>query len=410
MQRSICWLVIACAALLASTTFAQDYEALYQARFAAMLANKGMLNGYEPMERVPGAGEYTPLPEASGAGLSIDEDALKEATRYAGQNNSSAFIVWRDGLVQTRAFFGDTTAATPLVSKSLSKPLSAVAIGRAIQLGAIQSLDQPVSDFITEWRGTPKADMQIRHMLDMRSGFLAQGFSPDPDHPWNRAYLSYEHDEYLVDEYPLTDPPGTKYAYSNATAELVAIVIERATGQRYADFIGHEVLARIGAPGGEIWVDRVGGLAHSGCCMFLPAESWLRLAILLLDDGRVDGVRLLPQGYVASMRSGTEQNPHYGLGLWIGGEYTMRRGFTGPDGPGPKVLHSEPYLDEDLYLFDGNSNQVVYILPNYRMVVLRLGATPPKSPEWDNSYLPNMLVRGLLANETASSRSETGER
>jgi len=88
----------------------------------------------------------------------------------------------------------------------------------------------------------------------------------------------------------------------------------------------------------------------------------------------------------------------------------MRRGFTGPDGPGPKVLHREPYLDEDLYLFDGNSNQVVYILPNYRMVVLRLGATPPKSPEWDNSYLPNLLVRGLLANEAASSRSETGEK
>jgi hypothetical protein len=48
-------------------------------------------------------------------------------------------------------------------------------------------------------------------------------------------------------------------------------------------------------------------------------------------------------------------------------------------------------------MFDGNSNQVLYIVPSARLVVLRLGAQPPRSPnaEWDNAVLPNVLLRGI---------------
>ncbi len=372
-----------------------DYEAIYQERFKALMANGGMMSPYEPLEEISGANNYLPLPAASNSEVVFSEEALAKATEYAEQNNSAAFIVWHKGEVQTASYFAGTTAETPLVSKSLSKPLSAIAVGRAIALGAIDSLDQSVSDFITEWKGTPKEGVLVRHLLDMRSGFLPQGFSRDPDSPWNRAYISPIHGKYIVEEYPLTDEPGTRYGYSNATADMVAVLIERSTGQRYGDFVSKEILAPVGAPGGSIWVDREGGLAHSGCCMYMPAETWLRLGVLMLNDGVSEGERLLPEGYVKEMSTGTDKNVHYGLGIWVGQPYAERRGYSGKGGPGPQVLHSEPYLDPDLYLFDGNSNQVVYILPGHDTVILRMGPTPPKSPEWDNSYLPNLLIRDL---------------
>jgi hypothetical protein len=61
------------------------------------------------------------------------------------------------------------------------------------------------------------------------------------------------------------------------------------------------------------------------------------------------------------------------------------------------VLHSEPYLADDLFLFDGNSNQVVFIVPSRRLVILRVGDNPPRvaGTEWDNSALPNLVLRGL---------------
>ena len=367
-------------------------DAAYRARFDAFMANPAQFD-YSPMEAVPGARRVKPLAQRSTPAIAAA--ALAEAERHAEANRSSALLVWRDGELEAARYFGTTTRDTPLVAKSLAKPLTAIAVGRAIMLGKIKGLDQPIADFLPELVDTPKAAIRVRHLLDMRSGLLDQGYSPDPEHPWNRAYLDLDHGSYIVSSYPLTDAPGSRYAYANAPSELIALVIERATGRRYAEFLSREVLMPLGAAGGEVWVNRPNGLAHSGCCIKLPAETWMKLGILLLDDGMSNGKRLLPRGYVREMRTGTPQNPSYGLGIWLGEPYRERRGFGAPGAPGPQVLHSEPYLDPDLFLFDGNSNQTVHISPKYRLIVLRMGETPPKSPEWDNSYLPNLLIRGL---------------
>jgi CubicO group peptidase (beta-lactamase class C family) len=368
-------------------------EALYLQRFKA--AANAPAETYDTVEAVPGAKGRALLPIAAADQRTIADEALKAAAAYVEANNSKAFMVWRDGVLEHEAYFGGASRPSLLASKSLAKPLTAIAIGRAIALGQIVSLDQSVADFITEWQGTPKAAMRVRHTLDMRSGLLAQGFSIDPDNIWNRSYLHPRHDDILIHQYPLANPPGERYDYANATSELVALIIERATGRRYAEFVSEEVLKPLDAPGGQVWVDRPGGLAHSGCCILLPAESWLRMAMLLIDDGVRDGVHLLPEGYVAAMRTPTAQNPHYGLGVYVAGDYQERRGWAAPDSPWPKVLHGEPFAADDLYLFDGNSNQVVYIVPSKRLIVLRLGDTPPKTPEWDNSVLPNLILRGL---------------
>ncbi|MFZ9872762.1 MAG: serine hydrolase domain-containing protein [Steroidobacteraceae bacterium] len=379
-----------------------DDEAVYQARFAQLFASfrAGLgLETYDPLEAVPGAREYRRLPKASRA--SIDQSALQQARDYAAANRSSAFLVWRDGVIEEASYFGDTKEESLLTSRSLAKPMTAIAVGRAIALGHIRSLDQPVADFVTEWRGDERRRLiRVRHLLDMRSGFLPQSASSDPAHILNRAYLHPRHDEIIIREYPVVDVPGSRYEYNNASSEMVAVLIERATGRRYAEFLSREVLQPIGAPGGNIWINRPGGVAHAGCCLMLPAEAWLRLGILLAADGVWQGERLLPEGYVTEMRRGTRENPYYGLGVYVAGEYTPRRGFANPEreADARKVLHSEPYLAADLFLFDGNANQVVYIIPSERLVILRMGDNPPRGEgrEWDNTALPNTLLRGIL--------------
>ncbi len=369
-----------------------ESEAVYRQRFETYLRDPGNFP-YAPLESLNGAKAYRPLPTAQHQ--TVSAAALESARNYAAGNRSTALIVWHSGKIETVWYGAGVTAQTPLVSKSLSKPLTAIVVGRAIQLGFIRSLDQPIADFLPELAGTQKGRIRVRHLLDMRSGMLDQGFSADPQHPLNRCYLETDHGTCITQTYPMVAEPGTRYSYANAPSDLVALVLERATHQRFGDFISREVLSPIGALGGEIWVDRPGGLAHSGCCTYLPAETFLRMAILLLDDGTWQGRRLLPRGYVSEMRKGTEQNPNFGLSVWLGQPYRQRRGFGAPGTAGPQVLHSEPYLDPDMFLFDGNNNQTVHISPRHRLIVLRMGATPPASPEWDNAYLPNLLIRGL---------------
>ncbi len=376
-----------------SVQWPADVEALYMARFNNTATNGvGGLGEYDPLEPVPGA-PTTSLPKAGTSAISAK--ALADAESYAAANNSSAFMVIHNGQVVAERYFGDFDAGSLIVSKSLAKPITALAAGRALMLGHIKSLDQPVSEIIPEWQGKPQGEIRIRHLLDMRSGLLAQGVSLEPMNMWSRSYLHPYHDQIILNEYPLTDAPGSVYEYSNATSELIALIIERTSGRRYAEFIGTEILQKIGAPGGQVWVNREGGLAHSGCCALLPAQSFARMAMLVAQDGTWQGQRLLPQGYVAKMKTGTAENPHYGLGLWLGGNYIERRGFANNARPGPKVLHSEPYLSNDVVMFDGNSNQIVYIVPSQNLVVLRTGNSPPRQPEWDNARLINTILAGL---------------
>jgi CubicO group peptidase (beta-lactamase class C family) len=350
---------------------------------------------YDPMESVAGAKPFTPLPVASSP--SIPQAALDKAVAYAEANKSKAFLIWKDGKVQAARYGDGADAETLINANSMAKPVGAIAVGRAIRMGAIKSLDQPASDFIGEWRGTPKAAITVRQLLNMTSGLAQQGPVGDPASIMSRAYLHPRHDAIIIKDYPLTAPPGTIYQYANASAELIAVVIERATHRRYGEFVSSEILKPIGAAGGEIWVDHPGGLAHSGCCIMLPGESFLRLGLLLLNDGVWQGRRLLPEGYVQAMKTPTPQNPRYGLGVWIPGEYIQRRGFGRPDQMLGAVLHSEPYVASDLFLFDGNHNQVLYMIPSQKLAILRMGGAPPKSPEWDNSYLPNLILRATAA-------------
>ena len=60
------------------------------------------------------------------------------------------------------------------------------------------------------------------------------------------------------------------------------------------------------------------------------------------------------------------------------------------------TLHSEPYLAADLYLYDGNANQVVYIVPSEQLVILRVGNAPSKDKLWDNAFVPNTIMRGII--------------
>jgi CubicO group peptidase (beta-lactamase class C family) len=376
-----------------------EWTALYRERLETWLKSQGPIPTYSPMEDVAGVRDE-PVPMASAGDLSIDPSALAKASAYAQASQARAFIVWHKGKIQRADYFMGGDRATPIVSKSLSKPLAAIAIGRAIALGTIRSLDQSAADYIPEWRGSLKAGITLRHLLQMRSGLLEQSFTPDPEHPTTRAYLDPDHGWHMIHNYPLTDAPGSRYGYSNAAADLIALIIERATGVRYAEFVGREILKPIGATGGRIWIDRPGGLAHSGCCMTMPAETWLRLAVLLAEGGKAGGKQLLDPSFVAQMPQATVQNSHYGLGVWVAGPYVERRGFGGPGLPGPKVLHSRPYPDKDLFLFDGNSNQVIYISSATQTVILRVGDTPPEGFDWDNSLLPALLLPAIRDEKT----------
>jgi CubicO group peptidase (beta-lactamase class C family) len=380
-------------------TYPPEAEALYLSRLESLFSGRPGNNGgfsYDPLEVIRGVDSFQPL-ETGSDDVTIRKDAIDAAESFAGERNSQAFMVWHKGKLIRESYFNGADANTLVVGRSLAKPVTVIAIGRAIAEGHIDSLDQPISDFITEWKGTDRENMLIRHVLDMRTGFLRQGMEREAESILNRSYLHPYHADIIINEYPLTHKPGERYDYSNATSEMVAPLIERATGVRYSEWVSEQVLKPLGAKGGEVWLNRPGGTVHSGCCIMLPADSFMRLGLLSYFDGMWDGTRLLPEGYIAESKTVTPQNPYTGMGLYVPGPYVERRGAANPDITNLQItLHSEPYLANDLYLYDGSANQVVYIVPSEELIILRVGNAPPREKPWDNVFLPNTIMRGIV--------------
>lgn len=373
-----------------------DEEALeLRRRYERFVSAEGHKMPSDVSRVLPGTDNYIPLPRADAA--TISPANLLEVTDYFAERNTIALIVWRNGLIEWEHYYGDNNSETLVDAKSLGKPMGVIAVGRAIAEGHIQSLDQPASDFITEWQGTPKAGILVRHLLDMRAGLKAQEEirGNGPNHPNARAYLHPRHEYVIVNEYPLVSTPGTRYDYAGPSSALVGVLIERATGVQYEDWLSREVLVPLGARGGRIWMNREGGMPHAGCCTLLPADSFLRLAILLVNDGLWQGARLLPEGFVEQMRTATPQNPHAGMGVYVAGSYVPWRGPLNPEYELGRIFHGEPYLADDLFLFDGNARQVVYIIPSAGLVILRVGRWPQSGVDWDHTVAPNTLLRGI---------------
>lgn len=390
------------AALLAGDAAAarRAVDPVYWQRYQALRATGGSgdVDSYSPTEALQGAHDGF-IPVAPAAERSVPEEALAAARDYAAQNRSSSLLVWHRGRLQSADYWGGD-AATPVNSRSLHKMLGGLLVGAAVQDGHIASIDDPVAKYVTEWRDTPKQAITIRHVLQMSSGLMwfRQG---GPHSVASRRYLDPHWDRVLLEEVPLEFEPGSAYDYSDITADVMPHVIERATGRRYAEYLDEAILKPLRAPGGRIWINRPGGMPHGGCCVMLPPEAWLRIGLLALADGRIGERQVLPPWWTGEMRRPSPNNPHFGLMMWLGQPHAQRRLFHRPDSPAnavprPGVYHSEPYLADDLYLFDGMNGQLVYVVPSQQLVIVRTGLRPaPGRPEWDNAKLPNLILRAL---------------
>ena len=380
--------------------FSQAEEDFYDSRLKVLIAafQSGKLTTTYDTEIAFGT-HLKPLPLKRGKTESLNENVISSISDYAQLHNSDSLMIYENGHVVFEKYFKDVTGASLINAKSLAKPLGVIATGRAIEEGYIESLDQSASDFIIEWKGTDKEAIRIRHILDMRTGLLAQNYEPENRDILNRAYLHPRHDEVIIHEYPLIHPPGTRYDYSNANSELVSILIERATDQPYQEWLSSQVLDLLNTNGGTIWLNREGGMAHSGCCVGLTSETYMKLGILVLQQGQWDGEQVLSKSFVSEMLTPTPQNKYAGMGVYLGRHFRADRGAGNPDVSFATTFHSEPYVDKDIVLFDGNGNQVVYILPARNIVIMRLGGRTLKDPKWDNAFMPNLVSNHIGSKE-----------
>ena len=395
--------------VLASLAFVWSNGVLMYRHYTRNAPNQ--VNGYtwyQPTDRIVGAhtGFFEVVPEDQ---RTIPQAAITSASNYAESNQSESLLIWHRGALQHAEYWLGLDESDVVNSRSMHKMAGGLLIARAIADGYIDSLDDPVGKYIPAWRDKEQGKITVRNVLQMSSGLRWFGIrDPAPFGLSSRRYLDPYWDEVLLEEIPMSFEPGTDYDYSDTTADVMPHIIQGATGKRYAEYFSEALVKPLDAAGGFIWVNREGGMPHGGCCLMLPPETWLRFGVLVLNNGMWNGQKLLPEGWLSEMLEPSPNNQHFGLMVWLGMPYVERRLYHRPDSPinqvpKPGVYNSEPFLADDIFMFDGAEGRMVYIVPSEELVIVRTGFRPPAGqPEWDNAFLPNTILHSLqeLRDET----------
>jgi CubicO group peptidase (beta-lactamase class C family) len=259
--------------------------------------------------------------------------AMSAAASAVEAAGGTCLVAMRDERIVGEWYAAGRTAATRTIAWSSGKPLTTAVVGAAIQLGRLR-LDQPVADFVPEWKGTPKAAITVRHLLTHTSGLKSS------DEQWLFTASAGGGTRGAI-ALPLGATPGTTFVYATAPMQALVRVVERAVGEPFATFAEKYVLRPTGMASSvykgddsaSLWV---GGDPIIGAGLETTCRDLARLGRLFQQGGEWAGRRIFPADLAALASSplvtavGTPSDPDpYGLLLRVGPSSVYHRGACG---------------------------------------------------------------------------------
>lgn len=239
---------------------------------------------------------------------------------FLGADELMGLIVVKDDEILLEHYPDDMSASNVWVSFSVTKSVSSMLIGAAIQDGYIQSVDEPVVHYLPRLRGTSYEHSTIRHVLNMASGVR-----------WNEDYADPESDvakagaanglaliSYLA-TLAVDEEPGKKFNYNTGETNLVGEILRAAIGNNASTYLTHKIWQPFGMEQDANWMLGVeGGGELGGCCISATLRDYARLGVFALRDGQLlDGTRVLPEGWMQESTSPSAGSPGYGYLWWL---------------------------------------------------------------------------------------------
>lgn len=285
-------------------------------------------------------------PEEAG----LDPHPLEYMAAVAEAGGSECLVVTKDGRIVGEWYWAGFDRETEREVYSVTKSITSTLVGLAQDRGLLD-LDQPASDFIPEWQGTPSGAVTIRNLLSMDSGrrwSYEIDFTTLPREPDQTAYavgLEQQH------------APGAVWTYNSAAVQTLDRVIAEATGMPTHAFAQQALFEPLGMDS-EISQDATGNtttyIGVQASCRDLA-----RFGHLFAAQGEWAGEQLLSPAFVQEATSASQElNPRYGLLWWLNDTEFQRLARSGPD---------------DMFAATGLGSQYIDVFPSSGIVVTRLG-------------------------------------
>lgn len=185
---------------------------------------------------------------------------------------------------------------------SVTKTITSLLCGIALKHGYIKSLSDPVTDYIPELKDADPtfAELKIEYLLDMTAGLkFNENYSWNPFSKMAKLYMG-NNSLKVLKRLKFNNTPGENFSYDSATTALLGLVIERATGKSYAQYLSEKVWQPLGMER-----DALIGLdskkhhtAKSYAGLTTNVRDLAKIGKLFLNNGVCNGVQIVDSTFV----------------------------------------------------------------------------------------------------------------
>ena len=284
-----------------------------------------------------------------------DYNSAKETEKLKAINKANgtiAYVIIKNDSIWFENYYDGFDESSQTNSFSMAKSYVSALLGKAIMDGYIKSLDQPVGDFIPEFSTGKAAKMTVGDLSSMASGTNWDEAYYSPLSITTRAYFDDDLEKVMLG-LKVVNEPGTAYKYASGDTQMLAMVIERATGKKLYNYLTESFWKPLGSEHPTIWqVDSEDhDMVKAYCCIASNAKDFARFGKLYKDHGKWNGKQLLDSAFIAkSVQPRFAESPEYGYGWWLK--------TTG---------------DKHFFMMRGHLGQYVIVEPNDNVIIVRLG-------------------------------------
>ena len=188
-------------------------------------------------------------------------------------------------------------------SFSVAKSITSTLVGAAIRDGYIRSMDDKVSEYIPEMKGSAYDDVSIRQLLTMTSGvrWNEDYADPNPDVAKFNGHKPEDGVDALVSymrKLPREAPAGTRWHYSTGETNLVGVLLNQATKKPLATYLSEKIWVPAGMEQQATWILNRTGQEISGCCIQAATRDFARFGVFILNGARIDDKSIVPDGWL----------------------------------------------------------------------------------------------------------------
>lgn len=226
--------------------------------------------------------------------------ALVADDKVGKYSNLDSILLWRDGKLIFEMYNRRGRVDAPHFTMSITKTLTSVTLGRAIQVGLLkmEDLDKPVISFMPEIdRSKIQAGVEtitMRDALYMKSGLRF----PEKNFPQTlgKKYPRQKYFQKVFEETAPITPKSKQYKYSGTDPSLIMMIIDIKTQGTVQKFIAKEVAGKFGAI--YCWDDQACGIPKCGAGSSFTSRSLLKIGAAIIQGGKYNGEQLLSAEYV----------------------------------------------------------------------------------------------------------------